>query len=69
MCTADVVGWSLSNMMDTRFCIDALKLGMGLHVQKSLTAIKDANLPVITGRFLSEWNIKISMTGKGRYID
>jgi putative transposase len=65
-----VVGWSLSNTLDTEFCIDALKSGL-----------VDAQPDIINSdqgcqfssedwiHFLREWNIKISMTGKGRCLD
>jgi putative transposase len=65
-----VVSWSLSNSLDTDFCIDALKAGL-----------MDAEPEIINSDqgcqftsddwidFLREWKIKISMTGKGRCLD
>ena len=65
-----VVSWSLSNTLDTDFCMDALK-----------SALADAYPEIINSdqgcqftsddwvNYLREWKIKISMTGKGRCKD
>lgn len=65
-----VVGWSLSNTMDTSFCIMALTMGL-------LQAIPDILNSDQGSQFTSdEWvntlkdkGIKVSMTGKGRCLD
>lgn len=65
-----VVSWSLSNTLDTVFCLDALKLGL-----------RDAQPEIINSdqgcqftsddwvNYLRDYGIKISMTGKGRCKD
>ena len=65
-----VVGWSLSNTLETSFCIDALKTGC-----------LNANPEIINSdqgcqftseewiNYLREQSIQISMTGKGRRLD
>lgn len=65
-----IVSWSLSNTMDTGFCLDALKNGL-LYVQPEI--INSDQGCQFTSEdwvdYLNEWNIKISMTGKGRCLD
>jgi putative transposase len=65
-----VVGWSLSNTLDTPFCIDALK--SGLCVAKPDIVNSDQGCQFTSGDWVDALNsheIKISMTGKGRCID
>lgn len=65
-----VVGWSLSNTLETGFCIDALKSGL-LHAQPEIIN-SDQGCQFTSDEwisFLREWEIKISMTGKGRCHD
>jgi putative transposase len=65
-----VVGWSLSNTLETEFCIDALK--SGLECEKPEIINSDQGCQFTSDdwiNFLEEWNIKISMTGKGRCRD
>ena len=65
-----VAGWSLSNTLDTDFCIDALKLAL---LEPHPEIINSGQGSQFTSEdwvnFLREWNIKISMTGKGRCKD
>jgi len=65
-----VVGWSLSNTLDTKFCIDALKSALtGAHPE-SINSDQGCQFTSEDWiHFLHEWNIKISMTGKGRCLD
>ena len=65
-----IVSWSLSNSMDTSFCLDALKKGL-LYAQPEI--INSDQGCQFTSEdwvdYLNEWNINISMTGKGRCLD
>jgi putative transposase len=65
-----VVGWSLSNTLDTHFCLDALKTGFWYALPEIVNSDQGCQF---TSRewtnFLEEWEIKISMTGKGRCSD
>ena len=65
-----VVGWSLSNTLETNSCIDALKAG--LLVAKPEIINSDQGCQFSSGEwvdYLNEEKIKISMTGKGRCLD
>jgi putative transposase len=65
-----VVGWSLSNTLETNFCIDALK--EGLMIAKPEIINSDQGCQFTSDdwvNFLRENGIKISMTGKGRCTD
>lgn len=65
-----IVSWSLSNTMDTGFCLDALKKGL-LYAEPEI--INSDQGCQFTSEdwvdYLNEWNINISMTGKGRCLD
>jgi len=65
-----VVGWSLSNTLDTESCVEALKLGL-TDVQPEIIN-SDQGCQFTSAdwiNYLREWGIKISMTGKGRCTD
>jgi putative transposase len=65
-----IVSWSLSNTLDTAFCLDALKLGLqGLppEVINSDQGCQFTSQDWVS--FLQERGIKVSMTGKGRCTD
>ncbi len=65
-----VVGWSLSNALDTEFCIDALKSGLTLGIPEIVNS--DQGCQFTSDKwinFLRDKGIKISMTGKGRCLD
>ena len=65
-----VVSWSLSNTLDTDFCIEALKSGL-VDAQPEIIN-SDQGCQFTSDDwigYLREWNIKISMTGKGRCLD
>jgi putative transposase len=65
-----VVGWSLSNTLDTVFCIEALK--QGLLMGKPAIINSDQGCQFTSEdwiEYLKEWAIAISMTGKGRCKD
>ncbi len=65
-----VVGWSLSNTLETDFCIDALK--SGLTIAKPEIVNSDQGCQFTSEDWidcLREYDIKISMTGKGRCKD
>lgn len=65
-----IVSWSLSNTMETRFCLDALKKGL-MYAQPEI--INSDQGSQFTSEdwvdYLDERGIDISMTGKGRCID
>lgn len=65
-----VVGWSLSNTLDTGFCIDALKTGLAEAQPEIINSDQGCQFTSDDWiNFLRDWGIKISMTGKGRCLD
>lgn len=65
-----VVGWALSNTLETDFCIDALKSGMEFGMPEIVNSDQGCQFTSDDWiDFLREWGIKISMTGKGRCTD
>lgn len=65
-----VVGWSLSNTLETDFCIDALKSGLTYATPEIINSDQGCQFTSDDWiDFLREWEIKISMTGKGRCTD
>lgn len=65
-----VVGWSLSNTMDTSFCIMALTMGLRMATPEIVNSDQGSQFTSdewIT--MLKEMGIKVSMTGKGRCLD
>ena len=65
-----VVGWSLSNALDTEFCIDALKSGLTQAEPEIINSDQGCQFTSDDWiNFLREHGIKISMTGKGRCLD
>jgi putative transposase len=65
-----VVGWSLSNTLETDFCIDALQQGLRIALPEIVNS--DQGCQFTSDDWidcLREWKIKISMTGKGRCTD
>jgi putative transposase len=65
-----VVGWSLSNTLDTEYCINALKSGMKYAEPEIINSDQGCQFTSDEWiNFLREWGIKISMTGKGRCLD
>lgn len=65
-----VVGWSLSNTLETEFCLDALKSALTLATPEMINSDQGCQFTSEDWiHFLDEWGINISMTGKGRCID
>jgi len=65
-----VVGWSLSNTLETEFCIDALKMGLETGDPAIINSDQGSQFTSDSWvNFLCEQDIKISMTGKGRCKD
>jgi putative transposase len=65
-----VVGWSLSNTLETSRCIDALKAGLLMTRPEIINS--DQGCQFTSGEWVNYLNgekIKISMTGKGRCLD
>jgi putative transposase len=66
-----VLAWRLSNTMDTDFCIEALEEALGKYGKPEIFN-SDQGSQFTSPRFtriLKEANIKISMDGKGRWMD
>jgi len=65
-----VVSWALSNTLDTGFCIDALKSGLAEAKPEIINSDQGCQFTSEDWiHYLREWDIKISMTGKGRCLD
>lgn len=65
-----IVGWSLSNTLETEFCIEALNAGLELATPEIVNS--DQGCQFTSNEWidaLSKHKIKISMTGKGRCLD
>jgi putative transposase len=66
-----VLAWRLSNSMDTAFCVEALKEALAKHGTPEIFNT-DQGSQFTSGDWidvLTEAKIKISMDGKGRWID
>jgi len=66
-----VLSWRLSNTLDADFCVDALEEALSRHGQPEIfntdqgsQFTSEAFTPVLQGR-----GIRISMDGKGRWVD
>lgn len=69
--TRKVLGWSLSNTMDTSFCLSALAEAMARHGQPEILNTDQGSQftsEAFTGE-LKRHGIKISMDGRGRALD
>jgi len=65
-----VVGWSLSNTLETEFCIEALKSGLAHGEPEIINSDQGSQFTSDDWvNYLRDWGIKISMTGKGRCTD
>jgi len=65
-----IVGWSLSNTLETGFCIDALKKSLAYAQPEIINSDQGCQFTSDDWvNFLNEWGIEISMTGKGRCLD
>lgn len=65
-----IVSWSLSNTLETEFCLDALKKGLAQARPEIINSDQGCQFTSDDWvEFLKEWAIKISMTGKGRCLD
>lgn len=65
-----VVGWALSNTLDTAFCLDALKSVLSYAQPEIINSDQGCQFTSIEWiEYLREWQIQISMTGKGRCTD
>ena len=65
-----IVSWSLSNTMETGFCMDALKKVLIYAHPEIINSDQGSQFTSDDWvDFLNEWNINISMTGKGRCLD
>jgi putative transposase len=69
--TRKVLSWRLSNTLDTRFCVEALKEALFKNGAPEIFNT-DQGCQFTSEAFtsiLKTWNIKISMDGKGRFRD
>jgi len=69
--TRRVLSWRLSNTLDTRFCVEALKEALFKYGAPEIFNT-DQGCQFTSEAFtsiLKTWNIKISMDGKGRFRD
>lgn len=65
-----IVGWSLSNTLETGFCIEALKSGLAFASPEIINSDQGCQFTSDEWvKFLQDNDIQISMTGKGRCID
>jgi putative transposase len=66
-----VLSWRLSNTMDTEFCIEALEEALGAYGRPEIFNTDQGSQftsPRFTG-ILKESGVRISMDGKGRWMD
>jgi len=66
-----VVSWGISNSLDVGFCLEALKRAISTHGKPEIFNTDQGSQftsPAFTS-ILSDNGIKISMDGKGRYLD
>lgn len=69
--TRKVLSWRLSNTLDTRFCVEALKEALFKYGAPEIFNT-DQGCQFTSEKFtsvLKSWNIRISMDGKGRFKD
>jgi putative transposase len=69
--TRRVLSWRLSNTLDTRFCVEALKEALFKYGAPEIFNT-DQGCQFTSEAFtsvLKTWNIRISMDGKGRFKD
>jgi putative transposase len=66
-----VLAWRLSNTMDTEFCVEALEEALGAYGKPEIFNTDQGSQftsPRFTG-ILKEAGVRISMDGKGRWMD
>ena len=69
--TRKVLSWRLSNTLDTRFCVEALKEALCKYGAPEIFNT-DQGCQFTSEAFISAlkaWNVRISMDGKGRFKD
>jgi len=69
--TRKVLSWRLSNTLDTRFCVEALKEALLKYGAPEIFNT-DQGCQFTSEAFISvlkAWNVRISMDGKGRFKD
>jgi len=65
-----IVGWSLSNTMDTDFCLEALDQCLEQGIPEIINSDQGSQFTSkVWTSSLEDRDIKVSMTGKGRCID
>lgn len=69
--TRKVLSWRVSNTLDTRFCVEALKEALFKYGAPEIFN-SDQGCQFTSEAFtsvLKTWNVRISMDGKGRFMD
>jgi putative transposase len=69
--TRRILSWRLSNTLDTRFCVEALKEALFKYGAPEIFNT-DQGCQFTSEAFtsvLKTWNVKVSMDGKGRFKD
>ena len=69
--TRKVLSWRLSNTLDADFCVEALKEALFRYGAPEIFNT-DQGCQFTSEKFttvLKTWNVKISMDGKGRFVD
>lgn len=69
--TRKVLSWRLSNTLDADFCVEALKEALFKYGAPEIFNT-DQGCQFTSEKFttvLKTWNVKISMDGKGRFVD
>ena len=65
-----IVSWKLSISMDTEFCLDILKQGLTFNNPNIINTDQGSQFTSLDWiKALNDNNIKISMDGKGRWVD
>ena len=70
--TRKVLGWAVSNTMDTELCLNALQQALSLTGTKPKIFNTDQGCQFTSDEWtvrLTELGVKISMEGKGRWMD
>ena len=69
--TRKVLSWRLSNTLDASFCVEALEEAIAKYGKPKIMNTDQGSQYTGTGwiKTLTEVEIKISMDGRGRYLD
>jgi len=65
-----VIEWELSNLLDTEFCVQALERGLMKKTPEIFNT--DQGVQFTDQKYITMWqrkNVKVSMDGRGRWMD